>query len=110
MQGAELLQKPVRIRALDRYAFAIAPRIDLEYRAVQYARLFDGERKQVRPRLSADLEQIAEAACDDERKALPAPLEQRVSRERRTHAHSRGRDRLVRCQPEQLSDAFERRA
>src|SRR5262245_28480109 len=62
------------------------------------------------PRLGADLEQIAKAAADDERRFGSLAFEERVGRNGGAHAHVARRNSLVLSQPEQLTNAHERGA
>ncbi len=78
--------------------------------SVEHARLLNRERKQIGASLRADLKQIAKAARDQERESLALSLQKRVRRQRRAHAHAAGRDRLIGAEPEQSTDAIERRA
>jgi hypothetical protein len=63
---------------------AVAP-IGLHDRAVQQVRFDDAERKDVRPGLSADLDEVLEAGGDDERSGISASLQQCIGGDRCPH-------------------------
>jgi hypothetical protein len=98
------------IGALEWDARAVGARVQLQDLVVQHARFLDRERKQLWAGLRPDLEQIGEAARDQEREALALALQERVRRQRGAHADAAGWDRSIRAQPEQLAHALERRA
>src|ERR1700691_2320411 len=75
----------VRIgRRLDRAVRAHAL-VDLDDAGIELLRLYDVAREYARARLIADLERIAKAARSHEQRALAAPLEQSIGRDRRSH-------------------------
>ncbi len=67
-------------RSVGEHAF-----VDLDDRGIELLRLPDVAGEDLRPRLVADLERVAEAARGHEQRALAAPLEQRVGRHRGAH-------------------------
>jgi hypothetical protein len=69
----------------------------------------DRQREQLRPRLIADRQQVAEAPRDRQPARRPAALEQRVGRQRRAHAHATRRYHGVLGEPEQAPDRQQRR-
>ena len=86
--------------------------VDLDHAGIELLGLDDVAREDLRPRLVADLERVAEAARGDEQRALAAPLEQRVGRDRRAHldgADRALRDRLARGETEEAADRLDRR-
>ena len=67
--------------------------------------------KMRRARLIADLERIAKAARRHQERALAAPLEQRIGRDRRAHLDGvdrAGRDRLARSEADEAADRLNR--
>ena len=75
---------------------------------VEHFRLDDLLGEDLGPRLVADLEGVAEAAGDEESRAVALALEQRVGGDRGAHLHrgdQAGRDRRPVCDPDQAADA-----
>ena len=72
--------------------------VDLDDARIELLGLLDRAREDPRARLIADLERVAEAARRHQKRALAAPLQQRVGRDRRAHlddANRARRDRLA---------------
>ena len=95
-------------RALDRAVGAHAL-VDLGDALVEHVRLDDVAGEDLRPRLVADLERVAETLGDQQQRAVALALEQRVGGDRRAHLHradAAGRDRLAGLQAEQVADAL----
>jgi hypothetical protein len=89
-------------------AFAL---VDLGDALVEHVGLDDLARENLRPRLVADLERVAETACDQQQHPVALALEQRVGGNRGAHldrADLARRDRLVGGEPEQVADALHR--
>ena len=66
----------------------------------------------LRPRLVADLERVAETLGDQQQRALALALEQRIGRDRGAHLHRADRARVGsarRLQAEQIANALRRR-
>ena len=87
------------------------PLVDLDDRRIELLRLLDVAGEDLRPRLVADLERVAEAARGHEQRPLAAPLEQRVGRHRRAHLDDpdrAGRDRVAFGKAEQAADSLDR--
>ena len=96
------LDGPVREHAL----------VDLDHARIELLGLLNVAGEDFRPRLVADLERVAEAARRHQQRALAAPFEQRVGRDRRSHLDDPdrpGRDRLARSESEQTADRLDRR-
>ena len=97
--------------ALDR-AIGAHPFVDLDDALVKHVRLDDVARENLRPRLVADAQRVAEAAGDHQKRALALALEERVRRDRGAHldgAETVGRDGLAGTKAEQVADAGDRR-
>ena len=71
-------------RGLDR-SVGVQALVDFDDRRIELLGLLDGAGENLRPRLVADLERVAEAARRDQQRALAAPLEQSVGRDCRAH-------------------------
>ena len=72
--------------ALDRAVGAHAL-VDLGDALVEHVRLDDVAGKNLRPRLVADLERVAETLGDQQQRALALALEQRIGGDRGAHLH-----------------------
>ena len=84
--------------------------VDLDHARVKQFGLLDRAGEDLRPRLIADLERIAEAARCDQERPLALPLQQRVGRDRRAHLDDPDRarrDRLARGQSDQAPDRLD---
>ena len=95
-------------RALHRAVGAHAL-VDFGDALVQHVGLDDLARENLRPRLVADLERVAEALGDQQQRAVALALEQRVGGDRGAHLHradAAGRDRLAGAQAQQVADAL----
>jgi hypothetical protein len=75
------------------------PFVDLHHRPVERPRLDHHQREQVRPLLRADLEQVGEAAGDEQRHRGAAPLEERVGAPGGGQPQRHRRQRLPRRRP-----------
>ena len=83
--------------------------IDFNNTLVEHVRLDDVTGKDLRPRLVADLQCVAEAFGDDQNGALALALEQCIGGHRRAHLHRAdvpGRDCFSRLQAKQVADAL----
>jgi hypothetical protein len=101
----------ILVERLDLVAVDADAPADLDGALVEHRREPDREVEQARPGLVADAERVREAAIDDEERALPLALEQRVRRDRRPHLHGvdgAGRDRRVRRDAEHGPDPGDR--
>ena len=95
-------------RALDRAVGAHAL-VDFGDALVQHVGLDDVAGENLRPRLVADLQRVAETFGDQQQRAVALALEQRVGGDRRAHLHradAARRDRLAGFQAEQVADAL----
>ena len=75
---------------------------------IEHRRLLDAPRENLRPRLVADLQCVAEASADDEEERIALALEQRVGCDRGAHPHDRDAvrgKRLAAWAAEQVGDA-----
>jgi hypothetical protein len=91
-------------RAVGAHAF-----VDLDDALEQHLRLDDVFGEDLRPRLVADLERVAEALGDEEQRAVTFALQQRIGGDRSAHFHGTDharRDRLLRRKAEQIADAL----
>ena len=76
---------------------------------IEHVRLDDVASENLRPRLVADLERVAEALGDQQQRAFALALEQGVGRNRGAHLHRADaprRDRLARLQAQEIADAL----
>jgi hypothetical protein len=76
---------------------------------VQHVGLDDVAGENLRPRLIADLERVAETFCNEQQRALALAFEQRIRSHRRAHLHrvdAAGRDRLAGFEAQQITDAL----
>ena len=95
------LDGPVREHAL----------VDLDHARIELLGLLNVAGEDFWPRLVADLERVAEAARRHQQRALAAPFEQGVGRNRRPHLDGPDRarrDRLARAKAEEAADGFDR--
>ena len=85
--------------------------VDLDHARIKLFGLDDGLGEDFGARLVADLERVAETARRDEQRALAAPLEQRIGRDRRAHldrANRSGGDRLAAGDADEAADRLDR--
>ena len=83
--------------------------VDLDDALVQHLGLDDVLGEDLRPRLVADAQRVAETLGGDQQRAVALALEQRVGGDRRAHldrADAARRDRLALLQAEQVADAL----
>ena len=84
--------------------------VDLGDALVEHFRLDDVAREDLWPRLVADPQRIAEAARDQQQRALALALEQRVGGDRGAHLHradAAWRDRLAGREADEVADALD---
>jgi len=110
--GFERAQCAVEIeRALHRAVGAHAL-VDLDHAPEQHVGLDDVAGENLRPRLVADLERVAETLRGEQERALALALQQRIGGDRGAHFHRAdltGRDRRAGRKAEQVADALHRR-
>ena len=86
--------------------------VDLDDARIELLGLLDRAREDAGARLVADLERVAEAARRHQKRALAAPLQERIGRNRRSHldgANCARRDRLAGSETEKAPHALDRR-
>ena len=85
--------------------------VDLDHAVVEHRRQLDPAYEELRAVLVRDAQRVGETAGDQQRRALPLALEQRVGRDRRAHLHrvdDAGRNGRAGCQLQQFADTLHR--
>ncbi len=110
--GAQRLFRGRQIELAHEFAVRADTLIDLDHALVEHRRQHDPADEQLGSVLIGDAQRIAEAAGDRQNRALAAPLEQCVGRDRRAHFHGLDgldRNRRVGRDHQQFADACDRR-
>jgi hypothetical protein len=95
--------------ALDR-AVGADTLVDLEHLLEQHFRLDDVLGENLRPRLVADAQRVAETLGGEKKRAVALALQQRIGRDRGAHLHRAdpaSGDWLASCKAEEIADALD---